>query len=91
MSQSGNNTSSLWSSSGAADNNDSTSTGRKSCNTCGGSFDSAADFRAHFKSDWHQFNQKLKIKGATPISEKEFLLVDSDTFFSGKGGDTILL
>ena len=54
---------------------------RKSCNTCGGSFDSAAAYRAHFKSDWHRFNQKLKLKGAAPISEQEFLLCDSDTFF----------
>jgi len=55
---------------------------RKSCNTCGGSFDSAAAYRSHFKSDWHRFNQKLKLKGAAPISEEEFLLCDSDTFFS---------
>jgi ribosome maturation protein SDO1 len=53
----------------------------KSCNTCGGSF-GAADFRAHFKSDWHRFNQKLKLKGATPISEQEFLLCDSDALFT---------
>jgi ribosome maturation protein SDO1 len=55
---------------------------RKSCNTCGGGFDSAAAYRSHFKSDWHRFNQKLKLKGATPISEQEFLLCDADTFFS---------
>mmetsp|Transcript_6015 Transcript_6015/g.14576 ORF Transcript_6015/g.14576 Transcript_6015/m.14576 type:complete len:268 (+) Transcript_6015:15-818(+) len=61
--------------------------GRKSCNTCGGFFDSPAEFRAHFKSDWHRFNQKLKMKGCTPVSEKEFLMCDSDTFFTG---DSIL-
>mmetsp|Transcript_13672 Transcript_13672/g.32057 ORF Transcript_13672/g.32057 Transcript_13672/m.32057 type:complete len:424 (-) Transcript_13672:586-1857(-) len=54
----------------------------KSCNTCGGSFDTTSAFRAHFKSDWHRFNQKLKMKGCTPVSEKEFLLCDSDTFFN---------
>jgi ribosome maturation protein SDO1 len=64
--------------------------GRKSCNTCGGFFDSAADYRAHFRSDWHRFNQKLKMKGAAPISEKEFLLCDSDTFFTGKCDDILL-
>ena len=58
---------------------------RKSCNTCGGFFDSPAEFRAHFKSDWHRFNQKLKLKGCTPVSEKEFLMCDSDTFFTGDG------
>ena len=55
---------------------------RKSCNTCGGFFDTPSEFRAHFKSDWHRFNQKLKLKGCTPISEKEFLICDSDTFFT---------
>jgi len=56
--------------------------GRKNCNTCGGFFDSACEFRAHFRSDWHRFNQKLKMNGSTPISEKEFLLCDSETFFN---------
>mmetsp|Transcript_53820 Transcript_53820/g.60127 ORF Transcript_53820/g.60127 Transcript_53820/m.60127 type:complete len:430 (+) Transcript_53820:25-1314(+) len=56
--------------------------GRKNCNTCGGFFDTACEFRAHFRSDWHRFNQKLKMNGSTPISEKEFLLCDSETFFN---------
>eukprot|EP00980_Cylindrotheca_fusiformis_P009171 scaffold1996_cov127-Cylindrotheca_fusiformis.AAC.8 len=59
---------------------------RKSCNTCGGFFDSASAFRTHFKSDWHQFNQKLKMKGVAPISEEEFLICDSGTFFGGDDG-----
>lgn len=58
---------------------------RKSCNTCGGFFDSPSEFRAHFKSDWHRFNQKLKMKGCAPVSEKEFLICDSDTFFTDDG------
>jgi ribosome maturation protein SDO1 len=56
---------------------------RKSCNTCGGSFDTPAAYRAHFKSDWHRFNQKLKLKGAAPVSEQEFLLCDADMTFFG--------
>lgn len=59
---------------------------RKSCNTCGGFFDSASDYRAHFRSDWHRFNQKLKLKGAAPVSEQEFLMCDAETFF---GEDTM--
>jgi ribosome maturation protein SDO1 len=59
---------------------------RKSCNTCGGFFDTAAAFRTHFKSDWHRFNQKLKMKGVAPISEQEFLMCDSETFFGGEDG-----
>jgi len=53
----------------------------KSCNTCGGSFPSASAYRAHFRSDWHRYNIKLKMKGVTPVSEQEFLLCDSDAFF----------
>jgi hypothetical protein len=53
----------------------------KSCNTCGGSFSSAAVYRAHFRSDWHRYNIKLKMNGVTPVSEQEFLLCDSDAFF----------
>lgn len=55
---------------------------RKSCNTCGGSFETAAEYRSHFKSDWHRFNQKLKLKGCPPISEQEFLLCDADSLFT---------
>ncbi|CAJ1898851.1 unnamed protein product [Cylindrotheca closterium] len=62
---------------------------RKSCNTCGGFFDSAAEYRSHFKSDWHKFNQKLKMKGTPPVSLEEFNLCDADTFFGG--GDDMLL
>ena len=53
----------------------------KSCNTCGGAFASMADYRAHFRSDWHRYNIKLKMKGVSPVSEKEFLLCDADAFF----------
>ena len=55
--------------------------GTKSCNTCGGGFFSAADYRAHFRSDWHRFNQKLKLQGRPPVSEEEFKLCDAETFF----------
>ena len=54
---------------------------KKSCNTCGGSF-TVKEYRAHFRSDWHRYNQKLKMKGVAPIDEKEFLLIDSDAFFT---------
>lgn len=71
-------------------NDTNVSSSRQSCNTCGGSFDTPAAYRSHFKSDWHRFNQKLKLKGAAPISEQEFLLCDSDNLFGGISGDTIL-
>lgn len=52
----------------------------KSCNTCGGSF-TPSQYRAHFRSDWHRYNQQLKLKGIVPIDEKEFLMFDADAFF----------
>ena len=50
-----------------------------SCNTCGGSF-TKAQYRAHFKSDWHRYNINLKMQGASCISEEEFKLADIDFF-----------
>ena len=52
----------------------------KACNTCGGAF-TPGEYRSHFRSDWHRYNVKLKMKGVAPVSEKEFLLCDSDAFF----------
>eukprot|EP00979_Chaetoceros_neogracilis_P003885 scaffold672_cov214-Chaetoceros_neogracile.AAC.1 len=54
---------------------------KKSCNTCGGSF-TPTEHRAHFRSDWHRYNQKLKMKGVSPIDENEFLMFDADAFFA---------
>jgi len=44
---------------------------KKSCNTCGGSF-TPAQYRQHFRSDWHRYNQQLKLKGCMPVSKAEF-------------------
>eukprot|EP00538_Stauroneis_constricta_P011823 CAMPEP_0119548568 /NCGR_PEP_ID=MMETSP1352-20130426/2459_1 /TAXON_ID=265584 /ORGANISM="Stauroneis constricta, Strain CCMP1120" /LENGTH=363 /DNA_ID=CAMNT_0007593877 /DNA_START=62 /DNA_END=1153 /DNA_ORIENTATION=+ len=63
--------------------NDKDNANRKSCNTCGGFFDSAAAYRSHFKSDWHKFNQKLKMKNCPPVSEEEFTLCDSEALMLG--------
>ena len=57
-----------------------TSSSTKACNTCGGAF-SPTDYRAHFRSDWHRYNIKLKLKNVATVSEREFLLCDSDLFF----------
>lgn len=43
-----------------------------SCNTCGGCFKDRAVHRAHFKSDWHRYNLKLKAQGASVVGEEEF-------------------
>jgi hypothetical protein len=52
------------------------------CNSCAGSsFATAAEHRAHFKTDWHRFNQKLTIKGAKTVTEQEFKSCDIDSLF----------
>mmetsp|Transcript_10366 Transcript_10366/g.12576 ORF Transcript_10366/g.12576 Transcript_10366/m.12576 type:complete len:453 (+) Transcript_10366:41-1399(+) len=52
----------------------------KSCTTCGGSFKTSVEYRAHFKSDWHRYNLKLKMAGQPVVSEEEFA-VDAQDFF----------
>ncbi len=44
----------------------------KPCNTCGGSFD-AAGYRDHFRSEWHRFNLKIKLKNKKALDEVTFL------------------
>jgi hypothetical protein len=53
-----------------------------SCNTCPDSrFGSAAMHRAHFKSDWHRYNLKLKQLEGDVVDENEFKFVDSEALF----------
>ena len=73
-----------------SNNNNGTSTGSAdkplyTCNTCIGvenSFSTTAEYRAHFRSDWHRYNQKLKSCHATPISYREFMTCDAESFFN---------
>lgn len=53
----------------------------KKCNTCGAELP-ASEYRAHFRSDWHRYNVKLKMKGIAPVCKQEFDLIDSETFFA---------
>ena len=60
----------------------------KPCTTCGGEgFRSLAEYRAHFRSDWHRFNLQLKMKKIPVISEEEFLSVDQDALLSAAMDD----
>jgi ribosome maturation protein SDO1 len=44
------------------------------CSMCpDASFDTNAEFRLHYKSDWHNFNLKLKNKGIPTMSNEEYL------------------
>lgn len=52
------------------------------CNTCCVAFDGTGSYREHFKSDWHRYNLKLKMKGMAAVPEQEFASVDCEAFFS---------
>ncbi|KAI0044760.1 hypothetical protein FA95DRAFT_1561878 [Auriscalpium vulgare] len=55
-----------------------TSSGARACNIClGVAFLDVDEQRAHFRSDWHRYNVKLRLKGGKPIAEPDFVkLVD---------------
>jgi len=44
------------------------------CTSCkDAAFDTNAEFRTHFKTDWHNFNLKRKIDKKESVTEDEFL------------------
>jgi hypothetical protein len=45
----------------------------RNCNTCpDANHSSLEEQRAHFRSDWHQYNVKLKMAQKSPVSSAEF-------------------
>lgn len=52
--------------------------GSRACNIClGATFVDVDDQRAHFRSDWHRYNVKIRLGGGEPVSEARFAqLVD---------------
>lgn len=53
--------------------------GSRACNVClGVAFLDVEEQRAHFRSDWHRYNVKIRLRGGKPVSELDFAkLVDS--------------
>ncbi|KAI0272460.1 hypothetical protein BC834DRAFT_999646 [Gloeopeniophorella convolvens] len=53
--------------------------GSRACNIClGVTFLDVEEQRAHFRSDWHRYNVKIRLNGGKPVSETDFAkLVDS--------------
>ncbi|KAL6304505.1 hypothetical protein BKA93DRAFT_915561 [Sparassis latifolia] len=51
----------------------------RTCNVClGASFPDVDEQRSHYRSDWHRYNVKIRLHGASPVSEVQFSqLVDS--------------
>ncbi|RDX48249.1 hypothetical protein OH76DRAFT_1405170 [Lentinus brumalis] len=52
--------------------------GSRACNIClGAIFVDVDDQRAHFRSDWHRYNVKIRLNGGEPVAEAQFAqLVD---------------
>lgn len=42
------------------------------CSACNTDFEDIAEYRAHCKSEWHNFNLKRKVKGLEPVPDEEF-------------------
>jgi hypothetical protein len=61
--------------------------GSRACNVClGAAFLDVEEQRAHFRSDWHRYNVKIRLRGGKPVSELDFAkLVDSAYFDSAFG------
>jgi hypothetical protein len=53
--------------------------GSRTCNVClGAIFLDVEEQRVHFRSDWHRYNVKIRLRGGKPTSEVDFAkLVDS--------------
>src|SRR6266852_3873343 len=56
-----------------------TTHGSRACNVClGATFLDVEEQRVHFRSDWHRYNVKIRLRGGKPTSEVDFAkLVDS--------------
>ena len=56
-----------------------TTHGSRACNVClGATFLDVEEQRVHYRSDWHRYNVKIRLRGGKPTSEVDFAkLVDS--------------
>jgi hypothetical protein len=51
----------------------STSSGVRTCNVClSAGFGDVDEQRAHFRSDWHRYNVKMRLNGSGSVSEAAF-------------------
>jgi hypothetical protein len=47
--------------------------GGRACNVClNATFADVNDQRAHFRSDWHRYNVKIRMNGGHPVDETRF-------------------
>ena len=61
----------------------------QSCTLCSQSFAIAQDQKSHFKSDWHYYNLKQKLRSKPPVTEDEFetMIENLDESLSGSDSD----
>ena len=66
-----------------------TAVGSQSCSLCSLTFSTFADQRSHIKSDLHNYNLKLKLRGQKTVSEAEFeaLVEELDESLSGSDSE----
>lgn len=59
----------------------------KKCTSCNAYFETNADFKAHYKTEWHKFNTKRKTEKKDPMTENEYMehMLDSDLAEKEKG------
>ena len=54
-------------------------TAKFNCSKCpGAGFAESTDFRAHFRSDWHRYNLKAKIRGLSAVDLDTFTRMTAD-------------
>lgn len=59
------------------------------CRICCIPFQSADEFRKHYKDDWHRYNLKLHLRKRAPISQDEFnLKMDDMSSISGSESES---
>ncbi|XP_041365063.1 ankyrin repeat and zinc finger domain-containing protein 1-like [Gigantopelta aegis] len=51
---------------------------KMACNCCSVEFSCRHDQRDHYKSDWHRYNLKLKLKALSSVSEEDFERIAGD-------------
>lgn len=62
--------------------------GSRACNVClGATFVDVEEQRAHFRSDWHRYNVKIRLRGGKPTSEADFAKL-MDSMYIGTGSCT---
>jgi hypothetical protein len=55
--------------------------GSRTCNVClGATFVDVEEQRVHFRSDWHRYNVKIRLRGGKPTSEIDFAKLVDSTF-----------